>query len=195
MGGRRFAKGTDGVWAAADVPEVAAGDADASEFLDHGLGRDFEALTVHSDDTGAVGQAVDVGATRATLAAYGLAADAGDADLVGALYTADTVVDIAGDRVYCGRDSMAEMIRGEFHRSLLPWGGSYEGAGIPLGQRQSGRVGALWSHLGAAAAVGDGLGGVEPPAVSLQREPLGTAARRRWALAGRQAPVLPGSGP
>ncbi|WP_208611731.1 nuclear transport factor 2 family protein [Mycobacterium paraffinicum] len=126
----RFAKEADGAWRAVEVSEVAAGDARGPEFLGDGLDRDFAALDVCCDYTGAVANALDAEAIRATLAAYGLAADAGDADLVGALYTADTVVDIVGDRTYHGRESMAEMIRGDFHRSLLPWAGHTMGPAL-----------------------------------------------------------------
>lgn len=105
----------DGGWRVADHAEVAAGDERALAFLADGL---------RADTTRAVGPAAaDHSAVRGVLAGYGLAADAGDADLVGDLYTIDAEVRITGDQTYHGRSSMAAMIGGEFHRSLLPWAG------------------------------------------------------------------------
>ncbi|PXX01672.1 SnoaL-like protein [Mycolicibacterium moriokaense] len=122
-------RGPDGRWAVVDASEVAAGDARVSDFLNDGLAADFAA--VHSAaGPGRMRSATDGDAIRAVLAGYGLAADAGDADLVGALYTADAVVDISGDRVYRGRKAMSDMIRGEFHRALLPWAGHTMGPSL-----------------------------------------------------------------
>lgn len=125
----------DDRWSIVDVAEVSAGDGRVLEFLADGLDRDFAAVRVPPGDTGETDdselqRATDADAIRAMLAAYGLAADAGDADLVGALYTPDAVVDIGGDQIYAGREPMMDMIAGRFHRSLLPWAGHTMGPSL-----------------------------------------------------------------
>ena len=103
-----------GGWQVHACAEVPVGNEHAPSFLADGLKADIAR---------AVGQgAVDI-AVLNVLAGYGLAADAGEAGLVGDLYTPDTEVNIYGDRTYRGRRTMEAMIRGEFHRSLLPWAG------------------------------------------------------------------------
>lgn len=119
-------------WSVMDRSELSAGDARVPAFLAEGLGRDIACARSPARALAGDGQqrAIDVDAVRAMWTAYGLAADAGDADLVGSLYTEDAMVEIEGDRVYRGRKSMADMIDGAFHRSLLPWAGHTMGPGL-----------------------------------------------------------------
>lgn len=190
----RFEKGPEGRWSTVAKSEVKAGDSGGPDFLNDGLDRDFDALTVPGDQDGAVQHAADSTAIRATLAAYGLAADAGNAGLVGSLYTPDTVVDIAGDRIYRGRDSMAEMIRGGFHRSLLPWAGHTMGPSLisVRGDR------AVSLHVGRTygpppRSVTDLSGWNRRPfRYSVNRWELVRADHRRWLVAQRRSCPAPG---
>jgi hypothetical protein len=108
-------------WSVVARTELAAGDARVPGFLSDGLDDDFRgSQRVVGIDTD-LRRASDADAVRAVLGAYGMSADAGAADLVGALYTEDAVVEICGDQTYRGRKAMVDMINGSAHRSLLPW--------------------------------------------------------------------------
>jgi hypothetical protein len=117
-------------WSVVDRSELAAGDARVPEFLAAGLALDFACARVPAGDDSALQRVADADAVRVVLTAYGLSADAGDADLVGSLYTEDAIVEIGGDRIYRGRKPMADMINGGFHQSLLPWAGHTMGPGL-----------------------------------------------------------------
>jgi hypothetical protein len=117
-------------WSVVDRSELMAGDARVPEFLAEGLERDFACARAPVGDDPAQQRAADADAVRAVWAAYGLSADAGNADLVGSLYTENAIVEIGGDRIYRGRKPMMDMINGTFHRSLLPWAGHTMGPGL-----------------------------------------------------------------
>jgi SnoaL-like domain len=55
-----------------------------------------------------------------TVVEYGLAVDAGEAEVTGQLFTEDTVFDVDGNNIMRGRDAVEAMVLGPGHQSLLP---------------------------------------------------------------------------
>lgn len=175
-----------GGWQVGASAEVPAGNEHAPSFLADGLKADIAR---------AVGQrAVDDAAVLGVLAGYGLAADAGEAGLVGDLYTPDTVVNIAGDHTYRGRRNMEAMIRGEFHRSLLPWAGHTMGPAMVWFDGDT----AISVHIGRTygpppshpAALADWHRG--PFRYSVNRWELRRGADGRWRVRRRDSLPVPG---
>jgi len=174
-----------GDWTLADAAEVAAGDECALEFVNRGL---------RSDVALAVGPASgDRAAVLGVLAAYGLAADSGDAALVGELYTADALVEIAGDQIYRGRDSMEAMIAGPFHRSLLPWAGHTMGPALTWSDRNTAtsvHVGRTYGPPPKGGATGEWKR--RPFRYSVNRWELTRGGDGRWRVAHRVSHPAPG---
>jgi ketosteroid isomerase-like protein len=55
-----------------------------------------------------------------TVVEYGLAVDAGEAEVTGQLFTEDTVFDVDGNNIMRGRAAVEAMVLGPGHQSLLP---------------------------------------------------------------------------